>query len=101
MSYTRFAWDRKYTRGTSNTYCYYDDRGFIRIWVAGKSEPCDIEPEDFFEIIMSVLKCAIGEKEALKLKDKIAEELEVKLRKRPLSNKELLERMIKRVKNEK
>ena len=91
MSYTRWAWDRKYTYGESNLYSYYSARG--KIFMNSQF----FDREDIFEFIVSVLEHA-GIKLTKEQMKKLAKELDVKLRKKPLSFKEMWKRMVKKVK---
>lgn len=89
MSYTRSAWKRTYTFGESKLYSFIGGDG--NLWLIGSDckEGFDvIEKEDVLEFIVSVLESAkikLGREQL----NKLAKELEVKLRKRPLTFEEL------------
>lgn len=89
MSYTRSAWKREYTFGDSHLYSFIGEDD--NLWIIGSS--CTdgfevVKKEDAFELIVSVLKCA-GIKLSRGQLRKLAKELSVRLRKRPLSWKKM------------
>ena len=77
----RFSWSRQYAEGKSMLYAYWDvssDEIMVHSMLGGN---CLIKREDFFELIMSVLRKAqvFLTNEEIK---RIADYLEVKLNKR-------------------
>ena len=94
MAFTRFAWARKYVKGDSNLYAYWDVES-DKIMLHSIQGDALIDKEDLFELIVSVLKRAgidLGEKQLKKL----ASFLEVELRERALTFDELLEDMMRK-----
>lgn len=60
MSFVRAGWLRRWTGGESGVYAYlerqpHSNRDLVRIWGYGDTL---LEPEDFFELVMSVLEQA-------------------------------------------
>jgi len=94
MSYTRFAWARRYTKGDSNLYTYWDSNS-NKIMLHSVQGDALIDREDFFELIVSVLKHAEINLNKKQLK-KLADYLEVELREKPLTFEELWKDMIKK-----
>lgn len=94
MSYTRSAWKREFVFGDSHLYSFIGTDG--NLWFIGSSCNEDgfevIKKEDVFEFIVNVLRHADIElsKDGLR---KLAKELKVKLRKRPLSWEEMRDDM--------
>ena len=98
MSFTRFAWARKYTKGDSNLYTWWDSSDKIAIVSVYNKEITLVDREDFFELIVSVLRHADIELTKKQL-EKLASYLEVELREKPLTWKELWEDMEEKVKS--
>lgn len=95
MAFTRFAWARRYVKGDSNLYAYWDaesDKIMLHSAIQGDAL---IDKEDLFELVVSVLKHA-GIKLGGKQLKKLANFLEVELRERPLTFDELLENMMRK-----
>jgi len=97
MSYTRSAWKRRYTFGDSHLYSFIGSDG--NLWTFGKGCNEDgfdvILKEDAFEFIMGVLRHAkVGLDEAEI--GRIAKELGVRLRKKPLTSEERMADMERR-----
>ena len=88
MSYLRAAWSHSYVEGTSDDYIYDDGKRII--------DYGDITNEGLVEILCKCIDNYYGKDEVLikkYLKKKLANRLNVKLRKRKLSFKTVLERM--------
>src|SRR3989344_1323590 len=89
MSYTRSAWKRTYVFGDSHLYSFIGTDGNLWMICSSNEEGFDvIRKEDVFEFVVSVLEHSgikLG-KEQLK---KLAKELNVKLRKKPLTLEEV------------
>ncbi len=101
MSYTRSAWKRTYVIGDSHLYSFIGSDGNLWMICDANEDGFDVvKKEDAFELIVSVLECA-GIKLNRKQLKKLARELEVKLRKRPLSFEELLNDMERKSKKRK
>ena len=101
MSYTRSAWKREHTFGDSHLYSFIGEDG--NLWLIGSK--CKdvfevIRKEDFFELIVGVLRHADIKLNKKGLK-KLAKELGVRLRERPLSFKEMLADMERKCKKRK
>ncbi len=85
MSYTRSAWKRKHTFGNSNLYSFIGADG--NLWFlahTNKEEFNYIEKEDVLEMVLSILRHSGTRLNNLQIK-RLAKELGVKLRKKPLS----------------
>lgn len=93
MSYTRAAYKRTYTAGDSHLYSFIGTDGNLWMICGSNEEGFDvIKKEDVFEFVVSILECAGIRLDKTQLK-KLAKELDVKLRKRPLTWKEILNDM--------
>lgn len=92
MSYTRAAWKRKYTLGDSNLYSFIGcPDGNLWFLARTNKEGFDyIEKEDAFEMVVNILRRSGIELNNLQMK-KLAKELGVRLRKKPLSFEERLD----------
>ena len=90
MSFTRFAWARKYCKGSSDLYSYVSKDGVI-------IHTCDnvIKPEDFLEMVISCLRQADVKMSSKNIK-KLADYLKVELRNKPLTPVELYTDMTKK-----
>lgn len=98
MSYTRAAWKREYTFGDSHLYSFIGGDDNLWLLCSHNEEGFDvIRKEDVFELIVSILNSANIKLNRDQLK-KLAKELEVKLRKRPLSWKEMRDDMERKAK---
>jgi len=98
MSYTRSAWKREYVFGDSHLYSFIGEDGNLWLLASQNEEGFNyIRKEDFFELIINVLRCAGIKLNEGELK-KLAEELKVRLRKRPLSFKKMSADMEKKCK---
>ena len=96
MSYTRPAWKRTYVFGDSHLYSFIGTDGNLWMICSSNEEGFDvIQKEDAFELVVSVLKRYGIKMEKEKIK-KLAKELGVKLRKKPLTWEELREDMNKK-----
>ncbi len=96
MSYTRSAWKRVHVFGDSHLYSFIGTDGNLWIICSSNEDGFDvIQKEDAFEFVVSVLRHSGIELDRRQLK-KLAKELDVKLRGRPLSWKELREDMKKK-----
>ena len=96
MSYTRSAWKRTYVFGDSHLYSFIGTDGNLWMICSSNEEGFDvIKKEDVFEFVVSVLRrsgIVLGRGQLKKL----AKELDVKLRKRPLTWEELQKDMKKK-----
>ena len=96
MSYTRSAWKRKYVFGNSHLYSFIGTDGNLWMICGSNEDGFDvIQKEDAFELVVSVLKCSDIVLDKIQLK-KLAKELDVKLRDKPLTWEELWEGMEKK-----
>lgn len=101
MSYTRAAYKRTYTAGDSHLYSFIGTDGDLWMICGSNKEGFDvIKKEDAFELVVSILECAGIKSDKTQLK-KLAKELDVKLRKRPLTWKGILNDMEDRSKKSK
>ncbi len=91
MSYTRAAWKRKYAFGNSNLYSFIGSPdGNLWFLAHTNKEGFDyIEKEDAFEMVVNILRRSGIKLNELQMK-KLAKELGVRLRKKPLSFEERL-----------
>lgn len=96
MSYTRSAWKREYVFGNSHLYSFIGTDGNLWMICSSNEDGFNvIQKEDVFELIVSVLKRSGIELDRRQLK-KLATELDVKLRGKPLTWEELREDMKKK-----
>lgn len=96
MSYTRSAWKREYVFGDSHLYSFIGTDGNLWMICSSNEDGFDvIQKEDAFELVVSVLKRSGIDLDRKQLK-KLAKELDVKLRKKPLAWEELREDMNKK-----
>ncbi|MBI2654924.1 hypothetical protein HYX06_00680 [Candidatus Woesearchaeota archaeon] len=81
MSYTRSAWKREYVFGDSHLYSFIGTDGNLWMICSSNEDGFDvIQKEDAFELVVSVLKRSGIDLDRKQL-EKLAKELDVKLRK--------------------
>lgn len=96
MSFTRSAWKREFIFGDSNLYSFIGTDGNLWFLASENEDGFNfIRKEDFFELIVNVLRCSNIKLNKRDLK-KLANELDVKLRKRFLTFKEMYKDICKR-----
>ena len=94
MSYLRWAWSHKYVNGKSNDYIFEDGRiGYIEDYG-------DITNEGLTELLCRCIVNSYGKKSLITkyLMKKLSKRLNVKLRKEPLTDKQIFDIMMKEVK---
>ncbi len=94
MSYLRWAWSHKYVKGTSDDYIYDNGKEIV--------DYGNITNEGLVEILWSCIDDYYERDETLikkYLKKKLSERLKVKLRTRPLSQRTIVNRMLKKSKD--